>query len=240
MDLLKQTLTSKSPLSDVFLANGVSKEMYSFSPKIGQSNFYCGNYNRNLKVIVRKSRKKIFYAEAEEDFVDFIFSFLTAPIGSILKLLDGNSSLGCMDNLYKSVKDLNSSWFIRPLGIPLLDPQVAPQFGLRHRPLQLYEQGTPTYWFGIGYVNGNGVISKNHTLGQNSCAMRLFDPRSLDGTEVVGFVKRPSTFIVWDDLQVIPLANTSSISLMQNLNVPLDDLEEHVVTIGEAEVTIHA
>ncbi|GAU29682.1 hypothetical protein TSUD_264180 [Trifolium subterraneum] len=67
--------------------------------------------------------------------------------------------------------------------------------------------------------------------------MKLFDPRSSYGTieSALGFVKRPSLFVVWDDLQVTPLVNTSSISFLHKMNVPLDDLEEHVVSIGEIE-----
>nr|AFK46971.1 unknown [Lotus japonicus] len=67
--------------------------------------------------------------------------------------------------------------------------------------------------------------------------MKLFEPRSPDGTRefAEGFVRRPSLFVVWDDLQVTHLAKTSSISFLQKLNVPLDDLEEHVVSIGETE-----
>ncbi|KAJ1411272.1 hypothetical protein SESBI_21315 [Sesbania bispinosa] len=241
LDLLKQALTSKSPLSDVFLSNGESKRMSTSSPKHGPK---TENWIYNLKVTVRKTKKKILYAEAEGDFVDFLFSFLTTPLGSILKLLNGNSSLGCVDNLYNSVKGLNPSWFTRPSGTPLLDPQVAPQFGCWKQPLKLNEEATPSYWYGtgviknnIGYSLGNGVISKKKSLLSNPDAMKLFDPRSPDGTREIskGFVRRPSLFVIWDNLQVIPLANTSSISFLQKLNVSLDDLEEHVVSIGETE-----
>ena len=165
----------------MFLANGESKGMYTFSPKIGEPRIHYNCFT-TLKVIVRKSeKKKILYAEAKEDFVDFLFSFLTAPLGSILKLLDGNSSLGCMDNLYKSVKDLNSSWFIRPSGTPLLDPRVAPQFGFRRQPMQLFEEETPSYWYGTGviknnicYASANGVISKNKKFSTKSWCHETF------------------------------------------------------------------
>lgn len=249
MDLLKQASISESPLSNVFLANGESKQMYTFSPKQGPKNGLWTSFNciLSLKVTVRKSN--ILYAEAEGDFVDFLFSFLTTPLGSILKLLDGNSSLGCMDNLYKSVKDLNPSWFTTPSSTPLLDLRVAPQFGCKRQPVKLCEVDTPSYWYGTGVIKnnlchiiGNGVISKNRSLVHSPGEMKLFEPRSPDGTRepAVGFVKRPSLFVVWDDLQVTPFADTSSISFLQKLNLPLDDLEEHVVSIRDEEVTIHS
>ncbi|KAK7349939.1 hypothetical protein VNO77_07852 [Canavalia gladiata] len=246
LELLKQALTSKSPLSDVFLGNGESKRMCIFTPKLRPENQHCIIYsdNINFKVTVRKSKKKIVYAEAGGDFVDFLFSFLTTPLGSILKLLDGNFSMGCMNNLYKSVKDLDPSWLTRPSGTPLLNLHVAYQFGCRKQPTQLCEESTPYYWYGTGviknnicYAVGNGVISKDYSLVQSAGAMKLFDPRSSNGTgeSAVGFVRRPSLFVVWDDLQVTPMANASSISFLQKLNVPLDDLEEHELRIGETE-----
>ncbi|KAJ1376630.1 hypothetical protein SESBI_49724 [Sesbania bispinosa] len=241
LNILNQALTSKTPLSHALLENGESKQKYTFSPKHGPKN---KNWIYKLNITVRKSQKKILYAEAEGEFVDFLFSFLTTPLGSIIKLLNGNSSLGCVDNLYNSVKGLNPSWFTGSSGTPLLDPQVAPQFGCWKQPLKLNEEATPSYWYGtgviknnIGYSNGNGVISKKKSLISNPNAMKLFEPRSPDGTKEIsmGFVRRPSLFVVWDDLKVTPLANNSSIEFVQKLNVPLDDLEEHVVSIGETE-----
>ncbi|RDX74342.1 hypothetical protein CR513_45923, partial [Mucuna pruriens] len=246
LDLLKQALISKSPLSDVFLGNGESKRVCTFSPKLRPQNQIWINYNSsiNLKVTVRKSKKTILYAESEGDFVDFLFSFLTTPLGCILKLLDGNFSLGCMNNLFKSVKGLNPSWFTGSSGTPLLNLQVAPQFGFKRQPTQLCEKDTPCYWYGKGvvknsicYTIGNGVISKEHSLIHHPVAMKLFEPRSPDGTREssVGFVRRPALFVVWDDLQVTPLTNTCTISFLRKLNVPLDDLEEHELRIGETE-----
>ncbi|RDX65624.1 hypothetical protein CR513_55704, partial [Mucuna pruriens] len=100
--ILKQALTSASPLSDVFLGNKGSKP-YSFSPYTGP-NHEKGSVE--IKVIVSKSENKILFAEADGDFVDFLFSFLTTPLGSILHLMNGKSSLGSIDNLYKMTDDL--------------------------------------------------------------------------------------------------------------------------------------
>ncbi|KAF6141383.1 hypothetical protein GIB67_021199 [Kingdonia uniflora] len=54
-----------------------------------------------LKLMVSKSRNEVLYAEAGADFEDFIFSILTLPLGSVTKILGGNTSMGCIDNLYK-------------------------------------------------------------------------------------------------------------------------------------------
>lgn len=122
-----------------------------------------------------------------------------------------------------------------PLGTPIRNPKVTPQFGCVKQPLKkLCEQYAPTY----RYCNNGVVIDYSY---QKSRAMNLFDPRSPYGTieSAVGFVTWKSKFIVWDNLQVTPLVNTSSIAFLQKLNIPLDDLEEHEVRIGKKEVNIN-
>ncbi|KAI4354629.1 hypothetical protein L6164_003478 [Bauhinia variegata] len=240
LDLLKQALTSKSPLTGTFLANVESKPMEPFCPQLG-AKLEARNCKMNLKITVSKSNNKILYAEVDEDFIDFLLSFLTIPLGSILNLLDGNSSVGCIDNLYRSVESLNP-WCQASCTL-LLDPRVAPQFGCQNQPLNMAEQDPPFYWFGTGVMYRNhichsvnkGVISRRRHLIKNPEAMKLFDPRSPDGTKAIGFVKRPAVFAVSDDLRITPLTSNSSIFFLQKLNIPLDDMDRHVVSIGETE-----
>ena len=58
-----------------------------------------------VNLLYSESMKKVVCLEAQEDFVDFLFSFLTLPLGSIVRLLPHKSSLRSMDNLYYSVTD---------------------------------------------------------------------------------------------------------------------------------------
>lgn len=185
MDLLKKALTSKSPLSNVLLANGEFNQMYPSYVYV-RPPLHNVTSIINLKVTVSKSKKKIVYAEAQAEFAEFLFSFLTTHIGFILAQLNDIFSFGCMNNLHKSVKELDPSCFIRP------------------------------------------IKGKNLFKGKSPYVKIESD---------VGFVKRLSKFVVWDNLQVTPLENTaSSIAFLQKLNIPLDDLEEHVVGIGRTVV----
>jgi len=52
-----------------------------------------------VRALVKKSNKKFVFASPEEDFADFLFNFLTLPLGGVLHMLEGNSSLGCIDNV---------------------------------------------------------------------------------------------------------------------------------------------
>ncbi|KAL6529638.1 hypothetical protein OROGR_015261 [Orobanche gracilis] len=56
-----------------------------------------------LKVIVQKTTSKLLFAEADENFVDFLFSLLTIPLGGVEHLLGSSTSLKNIDNLYQSI-----------------------------------------------------------------------------------------------------------------------------------------
>nr|KYP77121.1 hypothetical protein KK1_021392 [Cajanus cajan] len=239
--ILKQALTSESPLSDVLLENRESKPSYSFSPYTSPSH---GKDCVKIKVIVSKSQNKVLFAEVDGDFVDFLVSFLTTPLGSILNLMDGKLSLGSIDNLYASVKDLDSSWFIGSSNKSLLNPKVAPQFGCRNNPLNaLQEDNTPKYWYGTPVEKYNmendekkKISKKKEMLRDPPQEMKLFDPRSsVVGSDVhqkYEFMKRPCLFVVTDDLKVIPITTASSFPYPKELgNFKLDDVEEHMVKI---------
>ncbi|KAI9085380.1 hypothetical protein K1719_032636 [Acacia pycnantha] len=190
-----------------------------------------------LKITVSKSKNKVLYAN-RGDFVDFLFSFLTMPLGSILKIFGGNDwKLGSMHNLYESVKGL-STWYTSwngnysSLNTPLLDLKVAPKYGCVRQPLiMVQEEKTPTYLY------WNDIVVIRNTKIWNASELCVVDPRCGDGIKgpSVGFVKRPAIFVVTDDLQVTPLTYASSILFLQKLNAPLNDLEKHVVRIGPNE-----
>ncbi|GJT56744.1 hypothetical protein Tco_0991798 [Tanacetum coccineum] len=40
----------------------------------------------HIKVFIDKKKKKVMFAEAEEDFVEILFSFLTLPLGTIARI----------------------------------------------------------------------------------------------------------------------------------------------------------
>lgn len=213
LGLLTCSLISKSPLTEVFMnKQAIVDSNIMPEPRISQVflNLQTMNSSKiNLKLILSKSRNKILYAEAKDSFVDFLFSFLTFPLGSVTYALNGISGLGCIDNLYKSVKDLESEWFPN-FQNRLLNPGVAPRHECQNQLLPI------SVMFGDYY---------------------LIDPRDVrGGTQEFGrLTKSPSLFIVSDDLEVKPVCSTSSFGLLRELNVPLYDIEEQVISIGKAE-----
>jgi len=65
-----------------------------------------------LKLLVNKDTNKVLFAEAEKDFADVLFSFLTLPLGTIARLVEkesriGSVTLGSLNSLYHCVEDLD-------------------------------------------------------------------------------------------------------------------------------------
>ncbi|CAH2061370.1 unnamed protein product [Thlaspi arvense] len=69
----------------------------------------CGEHSKfSLRLVVDEEKKKVVLAEACSDFVDVLFSLLTLPMGTIVRLLEKHrkSEIGCLSNLYKSVVEM--------------------------------------------------------------------------------------------------------------------------------------
>jgi len=264
LNLLKYTLTSHEPLTNTFLGtssknNGNPPNEFASAVRVTPST--SDNKKIDVKVIQSKSQKIIVFAETNGDFVDFIFSFLAVPLGSVVNLLGANNFAGCVGNLYKSVENLDSSWCTDSRTV-LLNPGVAHQFGCRNQPLNIPEVQPPpiTYYYGAGTpkqkfmlrdvlgrdyydtveekIEG-GVISKSHEIIYHAKSLIALDPRSLNGSKEVdmGFVKRAALYGVENDLKVKPHSANSFLLYLKELSLSLDDLEAKVISIGEAEVT---
>ncbi|XP_058768051.1 uncharacterized protein LOC131641765 [Vicia villosa] len=241
LDLLKCSLLSKSPLTDLFLKKKIS---YS-SPE--KSLFSCPGFESNsnihitLNLIIRKSDGKVLYAQVQKDFVDLILSFLTFPLGGVARILRGNFSLGCIDALYKSIVELDKNKYLvsKDAKDRLVDPHVASLFKLsKILPLQI--DRTSTYYF--CYYRGESFkqsITDNQFFISDECrasegktkALKLIKPKSATGSHS-SYVKGPVMYVVTDDLFFSPLSVITALYLIDSLKTPFNDVKEKVVTIG--------
>ncbi|XP_072151442.1 uncharacterized protein [Setaria viridis] len=64
-----------------------------------------------VKLFLDKEKQRVLLAESDNDFVDVLFSFLTLPLGTIVRLLGKQSGAGCLDEVYKSVESLSIDHF---------------------------------------------------------------------------------------------------------------------------------
>ncbi|KAJ0020994.1 hypothetical protein Pint_32628 [Pistacia integerrima] len=86
----------------------------------------------SLKALVDKENKRVIYAESDVDFTDVLFSFLTMPMGTIIRLISNHNqpptvAVGCMTNLYESIKNLDMQYFrTEACKTMLLCPEMTP------------------------------------------------------------------------------------------------------------------
>ncbi|XP_058741767.1 uncharacterized protein LOC131614158 [Vicia villosa] len=218
VDILKFSLISKTPLTDFFFKK--VKLVSNLDPRnrlefwIGESELEdepSDESNMVVKILRRKSNEKILFVEAKEDFADFVFSFLTFPLGGVLHMLQGFSFLSCIDNLYKSMTGLCTARCLTSYEIKekLSKPLISMEFKLRDQILPIhgdYKDRSEPY----GYMDPKSPISG-------------------------GYAKGPLTFMVTDDLVMSPMSSSNVVSYLERMNVPLNDLEERVVSIGVKE-----
>ncbi|XP_024164314.1 uncharacterized protein LOC112171349 [Rosa chinensis] len=68
----------------------------------------------SFKALVDKRSNKVIFIETDNDFVDVLFSFLTIPMGTIIRVARKHSlpvETGCMNNLYASVENIDARIF---------------------------------------------------------------------------------------------------------------------------------
>ncbi|KAG8368385.1 hypothetical protein BUALT_Bualt15G0040000 [Buddleja alternifolia] len=69
-----------------------------------------------LKVVINKEENKVLFAEVDSNFADVLISFMTLPLGTIVRLLakhfgDEAPTIGSLNTLYQGLSNLESSHF---------------------------------------------------------------------------------------------------------------------------------
>ncbi|XP_042495728.1 uncharacterized protein LOC122074816 isoform X2 [Macadamia integrifolia] len=241
LNLLEGSLFSKTPLTDVFLrkreftSEGLKYEMGDEL----QSSWDYGS-SMTLKLMMSKSMNKVLYAEAKEDMVNFLLSILTFPLGSILQLLGGKSSLGSMDNLYNSVH--RSCDYGGGLSCLLQRPNLCRGFGCSSNPLNVNETETaqPPYSLWCrSYASGQNktdpytgyLTTKRPNINAiTDCLsqLRLVNPKSPTSETVEhrgGFVKRPAKFMALRILKASLFSNTVLTDALVNFGLKIPKQE---------------
>ncbi|KDP46572.1 hypothetical protein JCGZ_08544 [Jatropha curcas] len=252
LNLLKSLFVSKFPLTETFLRPkelpDFSKETFQASSIIKHQLIRENARQENVKICARlllsKSKKRVCYAEVGDDFVDLLFSFLTIPLGFIMKEMNGAHSKGCINYLYKSIMDLDSEKYFKTNGHKeiLLSPKIAPDFGYENQLLGVKEVAhqlcyqKQTYFNDVGWKIG---ISLDKPTSNTSIALRVKHPKSTykSGKTGGGFVMGPAVFTVTDDLIVTPISQFSGLSVLNKLNIPFNDIEELNVHVGNEEAS---
>ncbi|OMO90570.1 hypothetical protein COLO4_19077 [Corchorus olitorius] len=124
----------------------------------------------------------------------------------------------------------------------LLTPKLAPGFGYENQLLGIEEDRHPQYYYCLEEEWDDGMLVSDKTLlpsgsSHTVSVVTVMDPKSHHKDKKSGrvFLMGPALFTVSDDLKVTAISSISSLSLLNELNIPYDDIEECTVNVGEEE-----
>ncbi|CAL1397551.1 unnamed protein product [Linum trigynum] len=209
-----------------------------------------------LKLLINKKTKKVLFAEAGKDFVDFLFTLLSFPLGTVIKLLSKSKMVGSLGNLYHSIEELSDTFF---------QPKIVKGAVLNPK-APFCPTGSSTLLLSGGGVDGIGATARKVYMcptfhrnvadnpqalcptcrGTMSCevpfviaappAAASTDKAVGVNSEEGGFVKDVITYMVMDNLEVKPMSTISSITMLNKFNVQeVGALEEKVIELGMDE-----
>ncbi|KAJ0705937.1 hypothetical protein HanLR1_Chr09g0301091 [Helianthus annuus] len=184
-------------------------------------------------VIVDKVNKRVVYAEADYTFVDILFSFMTLPLGTIVRILGKVDDkkfegLGSLNNLYQSLKDFPDCYLSSAKCKPiLLNPMSLSYYHCGKLKLKI-DDTQPLNYFGctqdsmcIPSLTSN--IERYHRFRVAGCV----------------FVSDIATIIISDNLCVEPYTSESGIRLLTDCGITdTSYLEERKLDMCSNEVIV--
>ncbi|XVF83534.1 hypothetical protein PTKIN_Ptkin16aG0496700 [Pterospermum kingtungense] len=215
----------------------------------------------SLKLLVDVRGRRVLFGEAGKDFVDFLFSIMSLPVGTVVRLLNKEGMVGSLGTLYESIEKL-SDVYMQPLQDKeaLLKPKVLTS-GATSLPQLLpnFESSKESKDKGFYKCTNYGCVSyiaedpkatcpqcnyrmmshqvklvKTEKKVSNSLSYTSASSSEAEGEG--GFVKGVVTYMVMDDLMVEPMSTISSIALLNRFNIKdVCALEEKTIKIGMDE-----
>ncbi|KAM4104567.1 hypothetical protein ACJW30_06G168100 [Castanea mollissima] len=214
--------------------------------------------NVSLKLLIDTESHRVLFAEADKNFIDFLFHILALPVGTFIALLTKRGMVGSLGNIYESIENLNITYLqpnlnketlLKPkvhipgggTGVPLLLPNVESSSSTSLKFYKCAGNNRPLF-----IVDGNDckdyVADDNRAICpscKNVMSHKLnfvHSPRATNAgssSSEGGYVKGVVTYMVMDDLVVKPMSTISSITLLNSFNVKdLGALEEKVIHLG--------
>jgi hypothetical protein len=215
----------------------------------------------SMKLLIDSKSRRVLFAEACKDAVDFLFSLIALPIATAVKLVGTEAMVGSVGNLYASIDKLDAT-YVQPGAAKdaLLRPTVvSPATGtaIRSSLLRLPEPPSPgkprqkTLYRCTGTYCGNisrAYVADAYGKACPYCQSAMTaEVQYLSSTAqattaqgavaATGLVQGIVTYTVMDDLTVTPMSSISSITLLNTFAVrDLADLQEKTVQLGYDEV----
>jgi hypothetical protein len=217
-----------------------------------------------LKTLIDKKNNKVVAVEATKDFVDTLFSFLSLPLATIIRLLTTNNDqqqqqssesssspfLGNIKNLYQSVQTLtpNDVWNNPLCKQMLLNPKNPCESLCTKLFLNIDDAEQSSKFFLCDSCNKFTTFENlDCTCGKPTNRQpknldsegQVNSDASVDALNGVFVRENGSMFLVFDDLKIVPSSlMTSAEHLMELGYSDLTQLEEVTHNIGKQEVIV--
>ncbi|CAA0816070.1 Unknown protein [Striga hermonthica] len=252
MDLLKGSLLSREPLTEIILGKkpndyiAAKCEIGATRPvnQIGT----CNVKDITVKAILQESTNKLLFVEAGDDFVELLFSLLALPLGGVECLFVSDTSLKNIDNLYKSVGIIMSGKYGWTVNHNLLQYKLPfCYYSKRHFFLPSSKDFPFLYFYptvGKGFLSplcyvgsskGTLVSCYKFPEGQASCSSGIWSSSFSFSNWQASYVKGPAMYMVTDDLTVKPSTTASGLFVLSSLKIPLSDVKELKLRVGLEE-----
>ena len=207
----------------------------------------------SLKLAIDKEKNQVLFAVSDKDFVDILFSFLTLPMGTIIRLADKKSGVGCMDNLYKSVEALDEQHLqSKACKTMLLNPRSAYDIHCKNLVLKIDDtEPTKIYTCSKLYCPIKIWNKKSYRLAsmvensECSCGQAMDKEAFLEYQKGITcghgvFMKETSReFVITDDLHITPVSMSNGLAVYQQHGVESGSrIEVKTVTVDEEEVVL--
>jgi hypothetical protein len=217
-----------------------------------------------LKILVDKQRNKVVFVEAIKEFIDTLFSFLSLPLGTIIRLLSTNNNnneqqkqllessdtsqfLGSIGNLYKSVQNIipHDVWNNLVCKQMLLYPKNSCESLCMNLFFNIDDTEPSNKIFVCdSCMNFTTFQNLNCTCGKPTNRQPLDldsdgqeSSTSVDVQSAVFVSNNALMFMVFDDLKIVPSSLVISMQLLMELGYSdLTQLEEIKHNIGKQEV----
>ncbi|KAK9913407.1 hypothetical protein M0R45_037225 [Rubus argutus] len=170
----------------------------------------------SLKLLIDTKGGKVLFAEASKEVVDFLFTLLSLPVGTVVRLLTKNG----MDSLLKPNSTVAGANILHLT----YNDSNAKKFYICQHCNRYISDGS-----GVNCPRCNYNIATGVTYVAPSAATGKV-------SSVEGYVKGVVTYMVMDNLEVKPMSTISSITALNKFNIKeVGALEEKVVTLGMEE-----
>ncbi|XP_073153261.1 uncharacterized protein [Henckelia pumila] len=186
----------------------------------------------HVKAIVVKGRKKVLYAEVENKLVDVLLSFLTLPLGTIVRLLvkyyESREApiIGSLNSLYRGLETMNIGRFFRVEDVKMMLLQPRNPFELEIDKLHARKCIIGKYFDSSCGLLMNKKVAPMEDLYNQLLELHYCQPLMSQGESVS--TKSLSSFILGDDLQILPNDPQSRSQILRQHQVEDKDMLEEM------------